>query len=202
MIRPRCSGQKCLLLSLIALVGCSGGDGAAFGRFEGTVQSEWITPDREMRLLGDFKYIDGNGKSWLASKDSIIDGASIPRVFWTLIGSPFVGEHRSASVVHDVACVEKTEPWNSVHRMFYDACRCGGVGETRAKIMYAAVYHFGPRWERPGFSDLAMVTEPDWQVRARTESEKEKAFSRLRQFCEESNPSLEEIESFMLVPQD
>ena len=30
--------------------------------------------------------------------------------------------------------------------MFYEACRCGGVGAVQAKTMYYAVFHFGPRW--------------------------------------------------------
>lgn len=31
--------------------------------------------------------------------------------------------------------------------MFYEACRCGGVGAVPAKTMYYAVFHFGPRWQ-------------------------------------------------------
>ena len=31
--------------------------------------------------------------------------------------------------------------------MFYNACLCGGVEPLKAKTLYAAVYHFGPRWE-------------------------------------------------------
>ena len=40
-----------------------------------------------------------------------------------------------------------TDPWHDVHRMFYEACRCGGVGERKAKTMDWAVHNFGPRWE-------------------------------------------------------
>ena len=46
----------------------------------------------------------------------------------------------------DVACVERSRPWRDVHRMFYEACRCGGVAAVTAKMMYYAVFHFGPRW--------------------------------------------------------
>ena len=31
--------------------------------------------------------------------------------------------------------------------MFYEACRCGVVAAVKAKLMYYAVFHFGPRWE-------------------------------------------------------
>lgn len=68
------------------------------------------------------------------------------------MGGPFEGQYRNASVVHDVACVKKSEKWEDVHRMFYYAMRAGGVSETRAALMYAAVYKFGPRWdESKGF---------------------------------------------------
>src|SRR5262245_25965285 len=118
-----------------------------FGRFEGQVRAEWTDPDRVMRLLADFAYHDPDAHRWLAPAESPIDGASIPRPLWTLVGSPFTGRYRRASVVHDVACVVRSQPWRRVHRMFYNACRCGGVGEIKAKVMYAAVYRFGPRWE-------------------------------------------------------
>jgi len=72
--------------------------------------------------------------------------ASIPRLAWTIIGGPFEGLYRDASVIHDVACVEKSRPWLQVHRTFYLAMLASGVTTVKAKVMYAAVYHFGPRW--------------------------------------------------------
>ena len=44
-------------------------------------------------------------------------------------GGPLDGPYRNASIVHDVACVSMTDPWDDVHFMFYEACRCGGVPE-------------------------------------------------------------------------
>jgi hypothetical protein len=118
-----------------------------YGKFVGQVRTEWLeTDNRSMRILADFGYVDPTGKLWMAPADSIVDGASIPWPFWSVIGGPFEGPYRSASVVHDVACERKIDQWKDVHRMFYHACRCGGAGEYQAKIMYWAVYHFGPRW--------------------------------------------------------
>jgi hypothetical protein len=125
-----------------------------FGRFVGTVTAKWVDPSRVMELVDDFAYIDPTGTKWNAPKGSHVDGASIPQALWTLVGSPFTGEYRNASVVHDVACVIRDRPWQDVHIMFYNAMRCGGVSETRALYMYAAVHHFGPRWAEPsGFWD-------------------------------------------------
>jgi len=101
-----------------------------------------------MRLLASFAYIDPTGQKWEAPKDSVVDGASIPQFAWSFIGGPFEGNYREASVIHDVGCDQKVRPWNIVHEAFYWAMRASQVESWRAKVMYAAVYHFGPRWER------------------------------------------------------
>jgi Protein of unknown function (DUF1353) len=65
---------------------------------------------------------------------------------WSVIGSPFTGKYRDASVIHDYYCDIRARPWPSVHRVFYDAMIVSGVSVSRAKLMYAAVYFAGPRW--------------------------------------------------------
>lgn len=122
------------------------GEAQLSDRFEGRVVAEWLENGREMKLLEDFAYHDTAGVVWKATRGSIVNGASIPRPLWSIIGGPFEGRYRNASVVHDVACGLKAQPWQAAHRMFFHASRKGGAGEIRAKIMYAAVYHFGPRW--------------------------------------------------------
>jgi hypothetical protein len=118
----------------------------AWGRFEGEVVARWHDDGREMTLVEPFAYLDSREVRWEAPDGATVNGASIPRAFWSFIGGPFAGEFRNASVVHDVACEVRDRPWRAVHRMFYEACRCGGVGAVKAKTMYYAVFHFGPRW--------------------------------------------------------
>jgi hypothetical protein len=119
-----------------------------FGRFVGTVVAEWLQDGRQMKLLRPFEYDDPRGQRWFAPAGSIVDGASIPRWAWAVIGGPFEGKYRDASVIHDVACVTRDRPWQDVHRAFYLAMRAAGVDEVQAKVMYGAVYWQGPRWER------------------------------------------------------
>ncbi len=123
------------------------------GRFQNKVKCEWIVqkgPDRNVKLLENFFYIDPSGKQWPAPTGSVVNGASIPWPLWNKwIGPPFVGNYRRASVVHDVACDLREKICASsqiAHRMFYDACLCGGVGKAKAKVMYWAVRKFGPKW--------------------------------------------------------
>lgn len=128
--------------------------------FNNTVKVEWsVVNPREMTLLEDISFTDSTGKVWFAPKGSVIDGASIPKFFWRTIGSPFVGYYRRPSVIHDVYCVTRSEPHESVHNMFHEAMLCDGVNPTKAIIMYEAVMAGGPKWDEDG-KDL-VNEEPD-----------------------------------------
>lgn len=117
--------------------------------FSGLPKTEWLSDGRQVRLLEDFTFIDAQGIEWKAEENDIPDGSSIPRAVWSLIGSPFVGKHRNASIVHDKFCVlrEKSgKTHKQVHRMYYNACRCAGVNKFKAKLMYLAIKMGGPKW--------------------------------------------------------
>ena len=117
------------------------------GSFDRDVTTAWMNGEaRKMRLLNDITYTDPHGKKWDAHFGDIVDGASIPKFFWRIIGSPFVGRYRRASVVHDVYCKSKSEPSKDVHKMFHNAMLCDGVSKTKARLMYWAVKFGGPRW--------------------------------------------------------
>lgn len=118
----------------------------SWGRFVGDVVARWAANGRDMTLVEPFAYVDPRDARWDAPAGAVVNGASIPQAFWSLIGGPFEGRFRNASVVHDVACEVRDREWRQVHRMFYEACRCGGVAVAKAKAMYYAVWHFGPRW--------------------------------------------------------
>ena len=107
-------------------------------------------PDgRQMELLTDFGFEDGMQRKWAVPKGWIVDGASIPQPLWSFVGGPFSGKYRDASVVHDYFCDVRRRPWDEVHRVFYDAMLASGVDAIKAKLMYLAVYRFGPRWDFP-----------------------------------------------------
>jgi Protein of unknown function (DUF1353) len=124
-----------------------------FGNEE--VIAKWLKnkgkKDRDMEMDQNFTYIDPFGKKWTALKGDKINGASIPSWAWgKTLGSPFVGDFRRASVVHDVACDRRQAPYKEVHKMFYYAMRCDGVKKRKASIMYIAVLAGGPKWDING----------------------------------------------------
>jgi hypothetical protein len=163
------------------------------GKFHGKVVVEWIEdpggPDRQMKVREEFRFEDASGKEWKVPMGAVIDGASIPRVFWNTVGPPFVGDYRRASVVHDYYCHTKEATWRSTHRMFYDGLLAAGIPLVSAKVMYAAVYGGGPRWTpiagaEPGQPQFMTVT-PDLT---------EEDLRELQEWIEADDPGLRELE--------
>ncbi|WP_405081992.1 DUF1353 domain-containing protein [Pectobacterium versatile] len=132
------------------------------GHFTGLPpQTKWLGDGRSMQLVRPFGYVATNNREWNVPMDTIVDGASIPRVLWSLIGGPFEGLYRNASIVHDYFCVIRTHPWPDVHRMFHYAMLCSGVPSLKARIMFYAVYRFGPRWVNVPSIQLAVFGMAD-----------------------------------------
>jgi len=98
-----------------------------------------------MILEDDFSYTDKDGKVWLAPKGAEINGATIPKILWSTVGSPFVGVYRRASVVHDYFVGEGNNPDVSYQerreadKMFYRACRTDGCSWKFAAVLYVGV---------------------------------------------------------------
>lgn len=160
------------------------------GHFLGRVVASWNDDGRTMELQEAYAYVDPDGQAWAAPKGSQIDGASIPQAAWSIVGGPFEGKYRNASVVHDVACAVRSRTWQSTHLAFYLGMRASQVDEDTAKLLYAAVYHYGPRWPDPGKSIVG--PRPVQVSRPMTRQDAE----RLRRRIETEKPTLEEIQSF------
>lgn len=139
----------------VAVVLMSGGVVAAgaaraepFGRFlDDAVAAKWGPDGRTMELLADFRFQAPDGEIWIAREGSKIDGASIPQPFWSMIGGPFEGRYRDASVIHDYYCDHHLKTWQATALVFYQGMRARGVSEPKALTMYYAVYAFGPHWQ-------------------------------------------------------
>lgn len=118
----------------------------AHGTFSGDPIAVWLTEcdavDRKMRIVDDFKFTGPDGNVWDAPAAAVVDGASIPRALWTVVGSPFTGDYRRASIVHDIACVKAEgddEARRAADRMFFHACRAGGCNRVEATLLYIGV---------------------------------------------------------------
>lgn len=150
-----------LLLAASGLVPSSEKAQDNFGYFIGQPETRMLADGETFELLADFVYVDPKQKVWTAKQGSATNGASIPRPFWTIVGAPATGKYRFSAVIHDAACEDRNEAWEDVHHAFYLGCRAEGVPKAQANMLYAAVYHFGPRWVLETASEVRMVTLAD-----------------------------------------
>lgn len=98
---------------------------------------------RKMVVLFDFAYLDNNGLLWPCFRGDVIDGASIPRAFWTIFGSPYTGAYRRSAAPHDTAYMYQLRTRPQADRMLYEAARCDRTSATMAWTMLRAVRNFG-----------------------------------------------------------
>lgn len=190
-----------LLISLQTLA-----EDMEYGRFEGPVRVEWMRgdqSDREMKLLEDLIYVDPKGKRWIAKKGYVTDGATIPKVFWSLVGGPFDGQYREAAVIHDQYCDTKSEPSKDVHRIFYYANRASGVPQLKSKILYAAVRIGGPKWGGKSncYSSCHAIEDKNYSTDkygylTYVPTVSEADAKSIVEWVTERNPSLEEIDLY------
>lgn len=154
---------------------------------------EMLNSDLKELVDEELVFIDGQGQEWKAPQGTLTDGASVPRLALWVTDGRFDPGFLKAAVIHDAYCQSdnaercpeqyKKRPWREVHRMFFEACIAGGTDPLRAKLMFAAVWMGGPRWDDPESSleDIpqAFLIEE---------------YEQCRQWIELEDPSIEEIE--------
>ena len=165
-----------------------------WGHFDGTPVTKWHPDGRTMTLLTELRYTDPKGEVWVAPIGSQVDGASIPRYLWSVMGGPFEGKYRNASVLHDVAYGERKRPWQDCDRMFYNAMRCSGVSAVEAKTMYYALYRFGNHWKFPIKRGKPVKYEGQMVARAIPRAVPATEISEARDWIRSADPPLEQIE--------
>lgn len=69
----------------------------------------------------------------------VFDGASIPRIFWSIIGGNFQPEFLAPSLVHDYLCVTGNVERKEADKIFRELLLMNDVPEFRAALMYRAV---------------------------------------------------------------
>jgi hypothetical protein len=166
--------------------------GTKFGSFVGALDLRMSSDGRTAVLLAPFAYIDPDGRKFETPTGWKVDGASIPWPLWSFIGSPWTGKYREASVIHDYLCDNKKVPWATVHWTFYTAMLANGVAEIQAKIMYVAVYRFGPRWDFDYKAACPNCLAVPYHVDSFTPSFDQKEFDSLKARIESGELSLDE----------
>jgi hypothetical protein len=160
-----------------------------FGKFIGEFEARFNPDGRTVTLLSDLAFIDPDDLRWTAPKGIVVDGASIPWPLWSIVGSPYTGGYRRASVIHDQYCDTKQQGWQETHYVFYRACRVDGVSSLFAKLLYGAVLRFGPRWEKNRNTGETIKTTPDLSPQE---------FDKLKDWILKDDPSVRDINKRVL----
>jgi len=215
MTKNRVSGCRWVFL-LAALYNALGGIAMSqsLGRFEPRNPTMTREDDETFKLTADFTFFAPGGRKWMAAKNSLTDGASIPWPLYSIVGPPMKGPYLRAAIVHDVYCTnEKIRKFirsEEVHLMFYQACRAGGTPKWRAKLMYWAVYNFGPRWtlgRRWYIASPEALARNETAIRTVVNSVAPPEFTveqmqRAEEYFKANDPSLEEIRELRLSDED
>ena len=102
----------------------------------------------KIRLICHLFYVYGEEKI-IVPAGFVSDGASIPRFFWRIIGSPFRGMYRDAAIVHDWLYFSGKYTRLETDRIFKQAMKELGVSAWRRGAMYRAVRIGGANsWQR------------------------------------------------------
>ena len=67
------------------------------------------------------------------------NGASIPRFFWRVVGTPFQPKYMAPSMVHDFLCGDEQYSRKEADKLFYKLLLVNGVNKILARTMYYGV---------------------------------------------------------------
>lgn len=87
----------------------------------------------------ELSYTTKKGITHIVPIGFITDGASIPKIFWSLVGSPFTGLYRRAALIHDYLYFTQTTKRSYADKVFLEAMKVLGVSWWKRRLMWVAV---------------------------------------------------------------
>jgi len=109
-------------------------------RFEDIATADF--GEKWARLTSPLRYVSSSDRLFVVPAGFATDFASIPRLLWTLVGSPAAGRYRRAAVLHDYLYAQADTVGVSrkeADRVFLEAMMVSGVHPARAKTLYYGV---------------------------------------------------------------
>ena len=87
--------------------------------------------------------VESLGYKLTVKKGFDFDAASIPKVFWSIIGSPFTGNYTTPAAIHDGLYASQKAAKKISDKIFLDIMKQSNVGYIKRTSMYLAVAMFG-----------------------------------------------------------
>ncbi len=110
-------------------------------QFSGPLRTEKIGR-RRWKVLTPFSWPIGDDIVEVP-ENFISDGASIPRLFWVIIGPPMGGLYDQSAVFHDYLYNQELYTRRRADREFLISMRSEGVSWIKRIVMHRAVRTFG-----------------------------------------------------------
>jgi hypothetical protein len=92
----------------------------------------------EYSLLKDVT-VESLGYRITVMKGLEFDGASIPKMFWSIIGSPFTGKYTRSALVHDALYMSESLTRKEADSVFLGLMKQDGVSLLKRNVMWGAV---------------------------------------------------------------
>jgi hypothetical protein len=102
-----------------------------------------------IRTVNEVRFLSARFGEVVIPAKTISDGASVPRVFWTIF-SPYDGDYFDAAVVHDAIYRNKDTPFSrkDADLIFLEAMEDLGVGWFKRRAVFRSVRLGGGKaWE-------------------------------------------------------
>lgn len=93
--------------------------------------------------IKSLSYTTKKGITYTVPVGFITDGASIPKIFWSWIGSPYTGHYRRAALIHDYLYFTQIARRSYADRIFLEAMKYLGVSFWKRRTMWFAVRSWG-----------------------------------------------------------
>jgi len=113
------------------------------GHINGELDISPTSNKRKWKTNSEVTYTSDDGDTVLVPKGFIMDGASIPKIFWPFVGHPYMGNYARAALVHDYLYVSHKLTKEKADLIFLDIMKIDGVKPWRRTVMYYAVKWFG-----------------------------------------------------------
>lgn len=125
-------------------------------QFIGTVEFKQVD-EFDWSLLNDFAYENEN--YIITCKSGFVtDGCSIPKSFWSVVGSPLEGDLLSPAIIHDGLYTAMTIPRDICDELLKEMLMFNGVSVLKADLIYAAVRAFGSsHWNKDSSAQMNLI---------------------------------------------
>jgi hypothetical protein len=99
------------------------------------------------RLTEDYAFRSSRGVTWTVRSGFVTDGASIPSIFYSLIGPPVGGEYTEAAVLHDAVCRSGWIPLRDCDKLMHEVMVAHGTPDNIVNPIMLALT-FSRLWRR------------------------------------------------------